>query len=346
MPDFYNITNWNEKPWYQTGGTRNKVIIENPVTGDDYYFKTSLKKEKIDYKYEFWSEIVASEVGTLLGFDLLRYDIAYNRGEIGCLSKSMVTEGKNKLTEGISYLTGYDTTYNPEDKQSKKLYTFHFINKTLRYFQLGHYIDQIIEIIIFDSIIGNGDRHQENWGIITDYSEVIQLLENIAYKGKKGILEKTLFALLAVTSKTKRVDAEKLVKELNLKMPGRFSQIYDSGSCLGRELDDEKISKMLSDEIMIESYIRKGTSEIHWQGEKISHFNLIKNIQLHHPEVVYQIINRVKKKYSLERIEKCILNIDKKLPNDFIQFRLPLERKKFMIKSVSLRVHKLLELNR
>jgi hypothetical protein len=50
MPDFYNITSWNEKPWYQTGGTRSKVIVENPETGDDYYFKSSLKREKIDYK--------------------------------------------------------------------------------------------------------------------------------------------------------------------------------------------------------------------------------------------------------------------------------------------------------
>ena len=48
MPDFYNITSWNEKPWYQTGGTRSKVIVENPETGEDYYFKSSLKKEKID----------------------------------------------------------------------------------------------------------------------------------------------------------------------------------------------------------------------------------------------------------------------------------------------------------
>ncbi len=192
MPKFYDITEWNEKPWFQTGGTRSKVIVENPSTGDDYYFESSLKKEKIDYKYEFWSEIIASKVGTLLGFDMLRYDIAYNRGEIGCLSKSMVTEGKNKLTEGISYLTGYNTNYNPKDKSSKKLYTFDFIRKTLEHFQFNHYIRNIIEIIILDSIIGNGDRHQENWGIITDYKEVIKTFKDTPKSKYKSSLKKYL----------------------------------------------------------------------------------------------------------------------------------------------------------
>ena len=75
MAEFFDISNWNEKPWYQTGGTRSKVIVENPANRKDYYFKTSLKKELKDYKHEFWSEIITSEVGTMLGFNMLKYDI-------------------------------------------------------------------------------------------------------------------------------------------------------------------------------------------------------------------------------------------------------------------------------
>jgi hypothetical protein len=344
MPDFYDITSWNEKLWYQPGGTRSKVVVENPNTGENYFFKSSLKKEKIDYKYEYWSEIVASEVGSLLGFDMLQYDIAYNRGEMGCLSKSMVTEGKNKLTEGISYLTGFDTTYNPEDKDSKKLYTFDFIRQTLEYFQLGHFIGNIIEIIILDSIIGNGDRHQENWGIITDYNEVIKTLEDIAKKEKKSMLEKSLFAIMGITSKAKRDDAMKLVKELQLKMPGKFSQIYDSGSCLGRELDDDKVKQMLTDNIMIETYIRKGVSEIHWEGEKLNHFVLIEKLNQKYSDSVKKIIERIKNKYQELTIKSCIYNIDSKLPQEYAENKLPNERKEFMLKLITLRVRHLIKL--
>lgn len=60
---FQDVSDWNEMLYYQTGGTRNKRIVQNPNTDDLYYFKTSLKKEKMDYKHEFWSEIIASKIG-------------------------------------------------------------------------------------------------------------------------------------------------------------------------------------------------------------------------------------------------------------------------------------------
>ena len=344
MADFYDITNWNEKPWFQTGGTRSKVIIENPENRKIYYFKTSLKKEKIDYKYEFWSEIIASEVGTLLGFDLLRYDIAFNSKEIGCISESMTQEGVNKLTEGVSYLTGYDTTYNPKDKNSKKQYTFQLIFEALGFFQLSRFAENIIQIIIFDSIIGNSDRHQENWGIITAYNDIIATIEEIAKKEKKGFLEKQLFSLLAITSKAKRKDLEKVVKNLHLIMPGNFSQIYDSGSCLGRELSDEKTEQMLMDKSLIDTYIRKGVSEIHWEGKKLNHFDLIRKVNNVQPEMVRKTIQKVISNYNENKIQSIVNNIDLNLPKKLVSNKLPIKRKELVIKLITLRIQNLTEL--
>ena len=344
MADFYDITNWNEKPWFQTGGTRSKVIIENPENRKIYYFKTSLKKEKIDYKYEFWSEIIASEVGTLLGFDLLRYDIAFNSKEIGCISESMTQEGVNKLTEGVSYLTGYDTTYNPKDKNSKKQYTFQLIFEALGFFQLSRFAENIIQIIIFDSIIGNSDRHQENWGIITTYNDIIATIEEIAKKEKKGFFEKQLFSLLAITSKAKRKDLENVVKNLHLIMPGNFSQIYDSGSCLGRELSDEKTEQMLMDKSLIDTYIRKGVSEIHWEGKKLNHFDLIRKVNNVQPEMVRKTIQKVISNYNENKIQSIVNNIDLNLPKKLVSNKLPIKRKELVIKLITLRVQNLIEL--
>ena len=97
MAEFYNISDWLEKRHFQTGGTRNKSIFENPETGELFYFKTSLKRVNDNYKYEFWSEILASEIGKILGFNTLRYDIACHRNEVGCLSKSMVDTTSKQL---------------------------------------------------------------------------------------------------------------------------------------------------------------------------------------------------------------------------------------------------------
>lgn len=51
MITFFDISTWGEKKHFQTKGTRDKCIVENPENSKLYYFKTSIKKEKKDYKY-------------------------------------------------------------------------------------------------------------------------------------------------------------------------------------------------------------------------------------------------------------------------------------------------------
>ena len=343
MAEFFDISNWEEKPWYQTGGTRSKVIVENPINHRDYYFKTSLKREQKDYQYEFWSEIIASEIGSVLGFNMLRYDIAYKGDEIGCLSESMITEGKNKLTEGVSYLTGFDSNYNPKHKDSKKQYSFQLIKNTLAFYKQDKFIENIIQIIIFDSIIGNGDRHQENWGIITDYNEVIKSIEVITKKDKKNFLERQIYWLLKRLSGNNISEA---VKELQLilSFTGQFSPIYDSGSSLGREMGNDKIVQLNKDTMMMEAYIRRGDSEIHWEGEKVNHFELIKRIKNEYPDIVRKIITQVKDKFNAFAIRDMVENVDIKLPEHLTINKLPSNRKEFVIKLITLRVEKLMSI--
>ena len=327
MAHFTDISKWNGKLFYQTGGTRDKVIVENPQNSTDYYFKTSLKKEIIDYKYEFWSEIIASEVGTLLGFPLLKYDIAFRSPEIGCLSESMNTNGKSTLTEGVRYLTSFNPSYNPKDKSLKSEYSFQFIERTFDFFNLGRFINNIVEIIIFDSIIGNGDRHQENWGIITDY-KIPPLLEQ-----KNSPLLRLLHKL--------RI---KKVKNITYFQGGDFSPIYDSGSCLGRELEDVKVRQMIRDSHMLESYIKKGVSEIHWDGKKLNHFELIRVISEQYPEYVTKTIKRTELHYNENKILETVNQIDTELPEMLIEKKLPEERKEFIIKLITSRYQHLINL--
>jgi hypothetical protein len=103
MAELYNITEWSEQRWWNTGGTRNKKVYLSP-DGELHYFKQSLKKEGKDYKYEFWSEIIASEIGLLCGFDVLPYHVAVRGNEVGCISKSMIIQGKEELVEVGKYL--------------------------------------------------------------------------------------------------------------------------------------------------------------------------------------------------------------------------------------------------
>jgi Phosphatidylinositol 3- and 4-kinase. len=223
MAEFYDASDWPEQEYYNTGGTRNKSVLQNPADESLYYFKTSLKKPGRDYKYEFWSEIIASEVGNLLGFNVLTYDIAYNGTDLGCISKLMIKLGEEVLVGGHKYLTGHDPSYDPFNPEHKTRYTFQFIREALGKYGIKNDIKNIIKIIIFDSIIGNGDRHQENWSFIEKYIKL------------KPKLPSGIASML------------KLEVKVTVVMEMGFSPIYDSGSCLAREIADDKILPLLYD---------------------------------------------------------------------------------------------------
>lgn len=315
MAKFYDITEWNDKPFLNTKGTRNKCVVSNPADDSVYFFKTSMLKEGKDYKPEFWSEIISSEVGRLLGFNVLEYNIAKHGNEVGCISKSMNTE-EECLTEGVSILTGYDNTYEPEDKDSYSTYTFHFIKSAIESFNFDGHVADIIKTIIFDSIIGNSDRHQENWGFITPYNETELTNEEATQLFSK--LKDRFKQIRDFFTKNGDVNPGGNVKMKILKMEGEYSPIYDSGCCLAREKSEEAVEQMLNNKTMLDSFINRGKSEIRWgdNGVKLNHFDLIKNIRGEFQEIVDDIINNVISLYDENKIREIVFYIDKELPND------------------------------
>ena len=240
----------------------------HPETNEEYFFKGSKETPsgEIRYPTEFWSEIVSSKIGNFLGFEMLDYNIAFDKKhtqKIGCISKSMILHSENKLTEGIQYLTGFNSKYNPE--KDKKDYTFQFIVDALTHFDLQIYIDKIIEIIIFDAIIGNSDRHQENWGVIMNYKQAIKEINKELLKEKFGFWDKLDMKFRRLMNESfimMHRDKLKLSKT-NLKLhsmitPHQFSPIYDSGCCLGREHEEDRVEKLINNSQMLEAYINKG----------------------------------------------------------------------------------------
>jgi hypothetical protein len=302
MANFFDISDWEEKQYFQTGGTRNKQVVEHPTTADLYFFKTSIKKEKMDYKYEFWSEIIASEVGRYLNLNVLVYDIAYIRSEIGCLSRLMISS-QEILKEGINYLRGYNNKYDPEDKKKGNEYTFSFIKETLEFYGIKEKIKDIIKVIIFDSLIGNGDRHQENWGFIISNSNQQQassikfspIYDNGSCLGRK-------------------IDDEKINKILN------------DSNMLNAYINRGKSEIRWNNGIALNHF------------ELIKN---IKIKYKEYSEFITDIINKIIVRYDENDIKEIVTEIDSKLPEILKQHKLPQKRKELIIKMLSLRIEQL-----
>lgn len=220
------------------------------------------------------------------------------------------------LTEGISLLTGFDNTYRPSDKESYSQYTFHFIKEAISSFGLSKNIGNIIRTIIFDALIGNSDRHQENWGFITPFQE-----KTLTREEAKSFLGRLKERIRQIQNSSRgndgKIPIDGTVKIRILQIVGKYAPIYDSGCCLAREKSEEAVRQMINDKTMFDSFVNRGQSEIRWDksGKKLNHFELIKRIKEEHCEVVANTINQVIAVYDENKIRDIVFNIDKPLPD-------------------------------
>ena len=277
----------------------------------------------------------------ILGFDILCYDIAIHEGVVGCISKSMINQASEELVEGGKYLQAFDNTFNPENVKQRDQYNFELIVGALNLFQKEKHLTALIEVIVFDALIGNSDRYQENWGIINRHTSISQGIKQMSDDLETGFIKedlqkssvwyKRLLERLFYTG-TGEVRQEFKQARLTLSKETRFSPIYDSGCCFGRELEDSRVLEMLEDEGKIQTYIKNGLAEIHWENKKISHFELIEKI-FQIPEYKPFITNSLRKitdKFNIEEIKSLVFNIDRDLINIDNPNILPLNRKELI----------------
>jgi len=265
----------------------------------------------------------------------------------------MIENSTDTLTEGIEYLRGNDSTYNPNKDEYR--YTLDFILKSIDKFDLIEAENKIVKMMIFDALIGNSDRHQENWGFITLYQNKFEELEKKINTEKyyiKRIIPKFQKGLIKIIHQLRKIEEvnENGINKTTLKnqstfASSKFSLIYDSGCCLGRELEDQKIINMTFDNQMLKAYASKGLSEIRFvNGKKPKHFDVLLIIQEKYPQLFKSIQDRITINFNQEKLDFLIQNIDSQLPENLKSLKLPDIRKKFIIKLISLRVEKIVSI--
>jgi hypothetical protein len=324
-----DISDWNIKKWIQTTGTRDKYFVENPINEKVYFFKESIEK----YPSEFWSEILASKIGKKLGFPLLDYNIGILGQTVGCICESMIDQKSEELEHGINLIKKAVPTFKITNRP---LIIFNEVEQS--FIPYSGFLRKFIEVLIFDSIIGNQDRHSENWAIIRSLD-----VENINFNKKRQI--RWLYDLYKSSGiqlnniPFKRFFMSMLQESqlINIK----FSPIYDSGSSLGREIPEHNIHRFLNNDSEIEKYIKNGRSEVRWDGSKINHFGLLAILKKNHESVISSIITRTLNLYNENEILSIINVIDEELPQEFNKSRLSLDRKKLIAKFIDFRIREL-----
>ena len=231
------------------GGSRPRLVLTHKTTKKKYIFKSYLHKTT-----EVISECLASYIGKILGINIQQVSIRR-------LSKGLANAVKNlsgKMPDDWVPVGTLASNIFPKSQEIKygativgtpnsKL-TLAQIEEKVRqkYYAPDDLLQDFARMVIFDAIIGNMDRHHENWGVVETETFRQQIING------------------SRQDKTQR----------------HFTPLYDHGSSLIFELDENKIDHYLDNQTKFkEEYIlgKKYSFILNEEGLKENIFKIIKN---------------------------------------------------------------------
>lgn len=168
MFEIINFDSWKVYDGASEGSGRSEKIWLISDSGEIGLFKYP-KIDPTDQKEttEHVSEHLAHQLGKVLNVSTADVDIGIRDGRIGSMSY-LVCKQNEALVEGIDFISGKFPYYNAETMQDEKSGTYYCID---------HIFDSVpsvvpnriwIEMMLFDFLIGNADRHQSNWALLME----------------------------------------------------------------------------------------------------------------------------------------------------------------------------------
>ena len=148
-------------------GSKSKFWYLQPGDTESYWL---FKYPRPD-RGEHWAEKIAAEVAGLLGIPCAKVELAMFQGAQGSSTESLTSESK-ELLHGNQVL---NSTLSADDVRE---WNFHLADHTLEniWFALDRTFEaeddvidakrQLAGYLVLDAVIGNTDRHSENWGVL------------------------------------------------------------------------------------------------------------------------------------------------------------------------------------
>lgn len=186
----------------------------------------------VEISGEDWAEKIAAEIAHLLNVPAAEVELAEYNGRRGSASLNFTSQAQ-QLIHGNEVMAGFLDGYNPEVRFKQTSHTVENIISAIRkMFPRANdhrtVLRQLASYMVLDALIGNTDRHHENWGFLW---QVLVDIDEVS-------------------------EAARLSKQYDV------APSFDHASSLGRELLDEKRADLLK-RGLVGRYVRKGRGGIY-----------------------------------------------------------------------------------
>lgn len=140
------------------GSRKKKMIVDNE--GKIAFFKYEGTGYFVS---EACSEKLCYEIAQILGYRCAKIELAKDKeGKLGVLNYLFTNEGEEQ-DDAISYI-------NPYNYERSKFYTVSNIKQMLDRLDKSLF-KSFLKIMVFDALVGEQDKHEENWGIVINGSK-------------------------------------------------------------------------------------------------------------------------------------------------------------------------------
>jgi hypothetical protein len=140
---------------------------------DDWLFK-----EIREGTGEDWSEKIAAELCALLGIPHAEYELAEYRGRRGVITPKFLSD-EHRLVHGNELLSKWVEDYPSTQSFHVREHTLRIVLAVLKKMSVGAPLgwagpreiasgaEAFVGYLMLDALIGNQDRHHQNWGLIS-----------------------------------------------------------------------------------------------------------------------------------------------------------------------------------
>ena len=175
MAEFFFFFLWQKPEELSAGsGASEKIWLRSPDgerTGLFKFPKTRNYPGKPETtSTEHVSEWLASQLGKILGVPCAEVELGSYYGRKGSLSV-LITDNKKEhleLNEGVAFIKELYPQYDAKEMVDKASKTYYCLDQILEATKEYLPIQFWIEVLLFDFLIGNTDRHQSNWALLKD----------------------------------------------------------------------------------------------------------------------------------------------------------------------------------
>lgn len=166
-----DFSHWEEYNGNSMGSGRSEKIW---LTSRDEIGLFKFPKQAIDgsVTYEHISEKLAYDIATLLDIPCAKIDVGTYNGRYGSMSYR-INKSNEELLEAVLFISSLLPDYDSDklyDYKNKVYYSLQIIFPIIK--TLG-FLEEFFQMIVFDALIGNSDRHHSNWAILRSSDDII-----------------------------------------------------------------------------------------------------------------------------------------------------------------------------